>query len=279
MTDRKRRESKTRRQPKWGLIEKLAPRFNSILPALISSLHHITERSFPVKTPADRLVFVFAHIAVENFMEILILCRQGYGLGGLQILRSLYERAVTLAYVSKSPTEAEVFLNYHAINKAKVLNQAKELDQMDLYGLSREQIEEIAKEHETTKPLFTQTLCKKCGTTRQQISWSKLDLFTMAKKADKHLRESYTSLYILPTFHSHATVPSVLSRLHLSKDGKVRYKAEAQPQHVPTTLIGAHNLILKVCDLANDHFALGLNDELHERMKDFIVAWPNKGKE
>ncbi len=261
-------------RPNWGMVEKLAPDFEKRLSVLLNSLKSLTNRTVMTSTPADRIVFAFAQIAVEDFLEILVLCRAGYGIGALKSLRSLYEHAVTQSYISKEPAEAERFLDYHPINQGKVLNQARELGQLEMFGLSSVQLADIDEAYREAKGHYQETACKKCKTTRTQISWSKLSLVEMARKADKFLHDMCTALYLFPTFHTHATVPAVLSRVQLGEHAGFKSNIEAQSEHVTSALIGGHNLILKVFDTTNTHFSLGMNSELEERVDDFHKAWP-----
>jgi hypothetical protein len=183
-----------------------------------------------------------------------------------------------MAYISHNPDEADTFFAYHAINQRKVLNHAKQLGQLHSLGLSEENIKEIEEQYKISKPNFEEILCKSCGTKRVRFSWSKLDLASMARKADEGLRDLYATLYLYPTLHAHATVPSVLSRIEMTPAGHFKYNAEAQLENVKASLIGGHNLILRVFERVNGHFSLGLDEELAQRVVDFKKAWPEPTK-
>jgi hypothetical protein len=53
--------------------------------------------------PEDRTVFVLGRLCMEDFFEIIQLAGNGYGFGALKLVRSLYERAVTMAFLSGQP--------------------------------------------------------------------------------------------------------------------------------------------------------------------------------
>lgn len=194
-----------------NIIQHLTPQFAAVLPSLICTLQHLTDRVVMTSTLADRVVLAFTQIAVEDFLEIVVLCKEGYGIGALKSLRSLYEHTVTLAYISKNPKEAERFLEYHPINEGKVLNQARALGQVGLLRLSPAKMEEVDSNYKEAKKSFQEVVCKNCRTTRTQFSWSKLGVPEMARHADRFLYEMCTALYLLPTFHAHATVPAALA--------------------------------------------------------------------
>lgn len=63
----------------------------------------------------------------RDFLEIAFLAVNGHGAAAQKLLRGLYERAVTLEYIRRSPDKAERFVRYGAIQEYKVLKVALEL--------------------------------------------------------------------------------------------------------------------------------------------------------
>ena len=121
----------------------------------IESLYAAAERIF-LRTlvsdkPADRIGFDLGRICVEEFSEILLLAGNGHGIGALKILRGMYERAVTSAYIIANPDQADAFLDYDKVNKRTAYMHAKKLGP---YGpnLSAETIKRIEDEFEAVKP-------------------------------------------------------------------------------------------------------------------------------
>jgi hypothetical protein len=76
--------------------------------------------AFENKIIANRLVFYLGRTAADDFGELLILSGNGYGVGALKILRGMYERIVTAAYIAKNPSEARVFVEDDTIKKWKL---------------------------------------------------------------------------------------------------------------------------------------------------------------
>jgi hypothetical protein len=144
----------------------------------------------------------------------------------------------------------------------------------DLVPISRQK--EIEQNYQTRRDQFATTKCEKCNTTRPMMSWSKLDLATMAKKADSDLAQNYYADYYRPTMMSHATMTSILSRM--IKEGEHSYAigVEGQRTAVPEALIAAHKLLLFVLDLQNRHFKLGLDREIDARRAEFLECWIKK---
>ena len=66
-------------------------------------------RALSSDKPSDRIGFYLGRICVEDFNEILLLAGTGYGVGAQKVLRGMYERAVTSAYILANPETAEPF--------------------------------------------------------------------------------------------------------------------------------------------------------------------------
>ena len=121
-------------------------------------------------------------LCVEDFNEVFILAANGYGFGSLKILRGLYERVVTMAYISKNQDEATGFLEYHYIHRGKLLRHAETFfGNLEEY-IDKAEIAEAKSDFRAHQDKFTRTTCKNCKTKSLTHSWSKLDLASMAKK-------------------------------------------------------------------------------------------------
>jgi hypothetical protein len=238
--------------------------------SLTETFHRVFIREVETSKPADRVVFTLGRLAVEDFMEILLLCGNGYGIGGMKLLRGLYEKAVTLGYVAKNPDKAERFLEYHYVHQGKHFNHAKKAFSMD-ERLSASQIEKIESAYKEARQKFQEVLCKNCGTTRTSLSWSELDLLSMAREAG--LDKLYLQCYYEPTLQAHTTFYSLSSKLRLKENGQVTFDEGAQHEKADLALIGAHHVIIYVLDTENNYFKMALENEIQERFADFMYVW------
>lgn len=260
----------------WEAFLKRHPRFVEKQQSLVETFHNVFIRDVETSEPADRVVFALGRLAVEDFMETLLLCGNGYGIGGMKLLRGLYEKAVTLGYIAKNPDKAEQFLEYHYVHQGKHFNHAKKLFAMSEL-LSPPQIKQIETAYKKTKQKYQEVLCKKCGTTRTRLSWSELDLLSMAREAG--LDKSYLQCYYDPTLQAHTTVSSLASRLKLKENGHVTFDEGAQHEKADVALIGSHQVILYVLDTENRYFKMGLENQIQERFADFIYMWEAEDSE
>lgn len=137
--------------------------------------------------------------------------------------------------------------------------------------LSPSQIEQIETAYSKAKEKYQEVLCKKCGTTRTRLSWSELDLLSMARVAG--LEKSYLQCYYDPTLQAHTTFSALVSRLKVKEDGQVSFDEGAQHDKADLALIAAHQVILYVVDTENTYFKMGLENEIQERFADFMCVW------
>ena len=94
---------------------------------LYASAKQVFLRTLTSNVPADRVGFYLGRICVEEFSEIFLLAGNGHGIGALKILRGMFERAVTAAYILANPDQADAFLEYDKVNKHKAYMHAKKL--------------------------------------------------------------------------------------------------------------------------------------------------------
>jgi len=257
----------------WAVFQERHEKLMEKLQQLFETFHKVFIRDVEASNPADRVVFMLGRLAVEDFMEILLLCGNGYGIGGMKLLRGLYEKAVNLGYIAKNPDKAEAFLEYHYIHQGKYFNHAKQVFRMDKL-LSAFQIKQIETAYSKAKEKYQEVLCKKCGTTRTRLSWSELDLLSMARVAG--LDKSYLQCYYDPTLQAHTTFSALVSRLKVKEDGQVSFDEGAQHDKADLSLIAAHQVILYVVDTENTYFKMGLENEIQERFADFMYVWKKK---
>ncbi len=242
------------------------PSFFEKLPNLVDTMNKVFTRVFDSRGPADHIVYRLGRIcADEDFCEILLLCQNGYGFGGLKLLRGFYERIVTTAYISKNTNEAEAFIDYNAIHERRGLCHAKEAG-VDV-STYKSDIEDIERRYKTVKDRYPSP----------QQSWSKLDIASMAKKTDREILQAlYWVCYYLPTMHGHATLYSIIQRLNAAGEAGADYvisDRSAQREMVDTTLRNTHVLMLINLEIQNAFFDLKLDEEVKARLDDFKECW------
>jgi hypothetical protein len=252
------------------------------LPSLLDAANAAFARQVTLATVTDRLVFSLGSSCAEDFGEILLLCGNGYGIGAKKILRGMYERAVTAWHLHNHPEEAENFVDFGWVREYQFMKKLKEAfgeKLFDDHPDCRKNFEEARAKYEKGKQKFTVSVCKKCGTTRLNHTWTKLDFVTMARKV-KSLGEPsiIMAAYHDPTQQAHATMGALLAKMKQRPTGGVAFgqDLEREEQAVKGVLVTAHGALLSVLDLQFDHFELTtLEQPLRRCVQDFNEIWGN----
>ena len=206
--------------------------------------------------PKDHLentCFWLGHTCRQDFLEIAFLAVSGYGAGATKILRSLYERAVTIAYLIQKPDKVERFLQFAAIQEKRAMEATLKQVSQDRIDAAMEPgntVSEIRQRYEQYKGTFKATTCEVCGA-RTPPSWD-VDLVSMLRQVGEN-RTRRSSCWHLPgsNFLIHATLASA-SPHDEGRDEK----------HSKTALMVATELLLAVMRSQNSLFSLGLDADI-----------------
>src|SRR6266567_6867164 len=131
------------------------PHFHHALECLID----VSNKCFGPQHPKFQLEEVCLRLGVTcrvDFSEVLFLAVNGHAIGATKLLRGLYERAVTLAYLLKYPAKVKRFVAYAAINEHKLIQEARKLTsdtEIDA-ALSKDSIADIEQRYHQYKTQF-----------------------------------------------------------------------------------------------------------------------------
>lgn len=228
--------------------------------------------AFEDKVMADRVVFGLGRIIADDFGELLVLSGNGYGIGAYKILRGMYERLVTAAYIAKNPAEARSFVEDDAIKKWKLWRQAIEVMPDLKDSVAKEKTDALETESRRVKAKRAESICKTCGQPKTQEAWTRVDLASMAKQTDINLSALYGACYLRPTFHSHATGFGLGARFRRNESGATSYQ-EISEKEARQAILLAHNLVLRHLGLQNEYFNLGLDQAIQARIDAFTPIW------
>lgn len=173
-------------------------RFGNLSKAIDTAFQRIHQTS----TPMERTVYFLGRLAVEEFMEILLLCANGYGIGAQKLLRGMYGRAVTARYLYKFPDEVDNYLAFHRVTDHKFLMAIHSTMGHDVF--SPERTKQIEQDFKAVKDRFMIPDCKTCETTRLNHTWSRVDIVSMARMSDENLWRLIVPAYYQPTQEAHS---------------------------------------------------------------------------
>jgi hypothetical protein len=260
----------------WEDFEQRHRLFLERFPNIVAALNTAFIRTATLSEPIDKFVFFYGRLCCEDFFEVGLCCGNGYGAAALKLVRSLYERAVTLRYLHEHPKEFDDFWAYHHVAAHKFLVPVDETFGKD--ALSAEMRAKVEAEFEEVKERFMVTACEECGTKRLNHTWSKLDFVSMCKKTGVIGRLIIPGYY-MPLRHAHATVGSLLSRLEDDEVEGISFAPTAQRKEADDALMTAQNIIVDILNVQEERFKIpGLSEQIQRVIDDFgeMYAKPDK---
>lgn len=204
----------------------------------------------------EKTIYFQGRLIVEDFMEILLLCGNGYGIGAQKLVRGMYERAVSARYLMNHPEEVDNFLDFHRVTDYKFLIAIEQSIGRDVF--SPEQAAEIRSDYESVKAQFTISDCKSCGTSKMNHTWSKVDFVSMARKTE-NLWPFILPGYYMPMKEAHSTVGAIFSRIDpepAKKDEGLIFVGELQRGRAHMALFTAHMILLDALELQREFFKI-----------------------
>lgn len=208
----------------------------------------------------------------EDFSEIIVLAANGFGIGSQKLLRGLYERAVTMIYLSEHPEEVDLFLNYGDVSQYKLISAMKRTDGEN--RIPQDQVDQLKARYEEVKKDYEIPDCKKCGTTRMNHTWNRLDMVAMAGKV-KALSGLIVEAYLGPLGYVHSTVQALLA--HVAEDPSgclISLNPGPRHEEADQALHLAHMIVLAVLATQSNFFKLQVLSGLVKTcFEDFDVIW------
>lgn len=240
------------------------PTFYAAFERLITLSNRCFGRSLVPKNRTQDVCFDLGHTCRSDFVELAFLAIHGFGIGAIKLLRGLYERTVTLAYIVKYPEKAERFVRFAAIQEYKALVAALKVVSEEHFDaeIGSTNAAEIRRLREEVKHEFETKLCD-CGRKGIAITWD-IDFTSMALKVGDPYDKLYVPCYIIPNFHVHATAASII-HVH---DADIR---DFQNQrNAESALLNGATMLMLAAQSQNILFNLDLEAEI--RMCDEVFA-------
>ena len=256
----------------WERFAARNPRFLQAIPLLFDTTEQVFNRTRTFTSLIDRIVFFLGRVTSEDFTEVFILGANGHGIGGLKILRGMYERVVTVSYLANHPDKAEAFWKYGPIHKYKLIVHADKAGMNLESRFGKAVLDEIKAERDAVKDQYVDA-CKKCGATFPMFSWIKGAMDTMVAGSTPELKQMYFHCYYWPTLHDHATVNNIIERMEITPTDDLRWKEDGQRHWVDVAVSSSHWLLITILDLLNTRFALGHDDRINKLAEDWKRSW------
>jgi hypothetical protein len=223
------------------------------------------------KYRTDLIVYTLGRIAVDDFSEVVVLAGNGWGVGALKILRGMYERVVTAAYIARTPEASRAFADSFWTHRLKLWNRLSTLDPTIEERSTPEVVDTVKSEGKKAEERKKMSVCKHCGQIKTVDAWTPLDLASMAKIAGKYLEDLYALCYLDPTSHMHATGAGLTARMKHTDDSWL-YELDTTAEGQIALHLG-HTLLVFDLGIQNDYFNLGLEGQIEPRLHAVTSVW------
>jgi len=256
------------------------PKFGPAFERLMVAGNKCFGRQIKPKNQLENVCFGLGHTCREDYLGILLLALDGYGHGASQLFRSLYERAVTLAYIIKFPEKAEPFVRYGAIQEHRAMEAALKIVSVEDFDKATGKDNTVAlirQRYREIKPEFQMTQCSTCKTTRTMPSFD-VDFATMVQRVGPPLSNIFVMGYAIPNLHIHATLASAMSDFD-KEDQNLEKRVERKRDEREFVLALASATLIQVMRSHSGLYSLGLESELDVCDQDVVDLWvPQSGR-
>lgn len=246
------------------------PGFYSAFERLMNLANSCFGRTSTARNRAEDVCFSLGHTCREDYLEILFLAVNAYGGGASKLLRGLYERGVTLAFIEKHTEKAERFVHFAAIQEHKLMNAALEMVSEDSFNEAMKDtentVEKIKERYRAYKAEFETTLCRDCGRKGTAFSWDR-DLVSMVRDVGEPYKSLYVGSYALANLHVHATLASMLD----GSPTEIRW--DRTLDQADFALLHATFVFLEILRQQSRLFHLELDLEIEACEKEFASQW------
>jgi hypothetical protein len=206
-------------------------------------------------TKASALILELMSASLSDFDDILLLCSYDRHWGALKLLRSLFERTITLKYLAQHPAEIEAFLEFDAVDWSIILSGIEKRYSITAKPETTKHFHEAAGQ---VKSRFRR--CPKCGN-RKQNSWTPYSSVELAEKTG--LAYLHFEGFVLPTKFIH---PTYFGASQVSRDSPAPLANILKTTHILTLeTVLAHGRYFQ-----NDPLA---SPAVIEAIRDFLGVW------
>jgi hypothetical protein len=195
-----------------------------------------------------------------------LLCINGFGLDAMKIARSMFEGAVTVAYLQKHPEEADDYLDFDWIKKKKLLDFLENHDSERAKRIPSEGKKQILAEYDRVLPRFKYKNGKPRG------RWSKKRFYELVTEVGAE--KLYATYHDSASSMLHMDVAGVTSQMEHAADTPV-CDADAAPSlaWIRQALVAGHYAV--VVSMANYIRLAGVDrpDVVKGLQNGFVETW------
>lgn len=214
-----------------------------------------------IKTPANEhdhvghLIMSAIVMSCLDINDIMTLSYHDSSIGAHKLLRSLYERIVTIKYISEHPEQADRYIEFDSIDTQKIMDAIRAKSGIEMEEKPKKNLELAA---ELARKRYKQKSCPTCKA-QKPISWTSMNSKDMADHVG--LGHMYFYAFLVATKQIHPTYWGA--------------KALLSSSSTFSTLNSTHELIVQLVLIHRRHFAkaFGVTPMMNRAINDFLAAW------
>jgi len=254
------------------------PNFWDAFEKLINVSKRCFGRTCHYENQAESLMFSLGQACREDYLEIAFMGMHGFNFATTKLLRGLYERAVTHAYIIKNPEKVMRFIRFGRVQEYRVMKGALEAgvseEDFDKHMPPENSIAKATERRNEVKDEFKVEECEVCGM-EAPVSWDKHSIGAMARKAGPLYNAHYLGGYAMPNLHVHATFTSAVRLEGVDEKTAAIFRA----REAYSNMGQASSIMLLVLKEQNELFKLGLDEELEAAEKAIAEEWFLKARD
>lgn len=242
----------------------IANRTHDLFEGMIKQAVHTADGSVQVMT------WLLGASCLKEFEEILLLAGNGFGTGATKLMRSFYERVVTMSYLAAHSDQVQKFFDYSAVHWHKLLVEADEIHGSGT--VSDEFRKKIEDGYKDVKDLFREEKCPACKR-RPPMTWTKVTIQEMAKDVNENIRKMCFEAYLKPTFFMHATSWGMENQFQKDDNGKrIFFGTKIQEEAGQRVFHQSFILLVQALSVLDEVFQLHAIDKVKDLGREWSEA-------
>ena len=216
----------------------------------------------PVSEPLHQVIGRIASIVTNSLGAVVLLVLNGYGHDAMRIVRSMFEGAVTVAFLKRHPEQFQDYWAFRHIRRKRSYNVMLKHFSAKAQKISPEKVAQMEQHCLSVVNQFKD----KRGKVRHR--WSSVGLAEMAKEVG--MEWEYRTVYSWTSSMLHVDIGALsLQADPVTKEGD----AAPSQEWLGESLITAHRSVLQVLDNYNEIARLGFDTEIQTATDGFMTAW------
>lgn len=221
----------------------------------------------PIAEPLHKVMRVMTRIIVNSNGAVLTVATAGYGNDAAKIVRSMFEGAVTIAYLRKYPDLVFDYIDYYRIKRWQYFESVVAKDPELVTQLGDEKIAEMKTEYEAVLPKFLNKKGKPLA------SWCKVSVYDRATAVG--LGQFYPAFYAQASGMTHLDMSGLMAQANANA---LDVEVAPSETYVSQSLAMAYNTTFRALFDFNEEAKLGYNDAL-EVVHNFYIVGMKKQQE